>query len=96
MSELAHAAHDFTLHADADEYSDSLAEIKQDTVVAVVEYGDVWCKIIRDLYEGFCKTNDLQFENDGMNEHKTSPLMISIPRDCAYALYNALKFSLKL
>lgn len=79
-----------------DSDSDLLAQIDPGTSVAVVQHGCVWSKIIKDLYEGYCKTEHLNFENKGEPSEKESLLMISIPRDCACALYNALKFSLKL
>lgn len=82
---------------DLDTNSDLVTQIGPNTSVAVVEHGCMWSKIIKDSYEGFCKTDNLNFENGSEPiSDKYSELMISIPRDCACALYNALKFSLKL
>lgn len=77
--------------------SDLIAQIDPGTSVAVVEHSCVWSRIIKDSYDGFCKTDNLNFENvSEPASEKESDLFISIPRECACALYNALKFSLKL
>ena len=76
--------------------SDLLGQINAETNVAVVEHGLLFSRIIYNLYEGFCETRNLNFENSGdSDKEKESQVMISVPRECAVALYNSLKFSLK-
>ena len=83
---------------DPDAKSDLITQINNNSSVAVLEHGCMWSKIIKDAYVGFCKTENLKFENnsDILLQDKESTITISIPRDCACALYNALKFSLKI
>lgn len=78
--------------------SDLITQIDDNSSVAVLEHGCMWSKIIKDAYVGFCKTENLKFENNSEDllGDKESTIMISIPRDCACALYNALKFSFKI
>ena len=74
-----------------------ITQIDLETSVAVVEHGSLWSKIIFNTYEGFCETQNLSFENCGDNNtDKTSKITISLTRETACVLYNALKFSLKL
>lgn len=80
-----------------DNDSDLVVQLDKNATVAVIQHGCFWSKIIKDSYEGFCKTANLIFENGSAKDgSKESTIMISIPRDCACALYNALKFSLKI
>lgn len=97
MTEYASLITTTNIFREPDAKSDLITQINANSTVAVIEHGCMWCKIIKDSYEGFCKTEHLKFENsDVVQETKESTIMISIPRDCACALYNALKFSLKI
>lgn len=97
MTEYALTTSTANIFREPDLESDLITQIDANSTVAVVEHGCMWCKIIKDSYEGFCKTENLKFEDSGAEQDtKKSTIMISIPRDCACALYNALKFSLKI
>lgn len=75
--------------------SNKITQIPNGATVAVVEHKDKWCKVTYNDYTGYVMTEYLSFNNsDG--DQKESKLMLSIPRDCALALYEALKYSLKL
>ena len=98
MTEYALTSVATSVFKDRDIHSDLKAQLSPGSNVAVLEHDVTWSKIIKDKYEGYCKTDNLIFENGSaeMEPDKESNLMICIPRDCACALYNALKFSLKL
>ena len=97
MVQYAKTNHIVNVFDEPDVESDLIAQINPDTSVAVIEHGCMWSRIIKDSYDGFCKTEYLNFENGSeLVSEKESDLLISIPRECACALYNALKFSLKL
>lgn len=97
MVEYAKTKCVINLFSDSDAKSDLITQINTNMDVAVLEHGCMWCKIIKDSYVGFCKTKHLEFENSSKDfQSKESSITISIPRDCACALCNALKFSLEL
>jgi len=97
MAEYANAKELTPIFAEPSINSELIAQIDLGSTVAVIEHGVLFSKIVKNSYEGFCETRYLSFENSGdINRDRVSPVMISLPADCACALYNALKFSLKL
>ena len=69
-----------------------IALIPEGEIVQVIEMGEIWSRVTYGDKSGYVMTKYLD-TNVG---EKVSKLMISIPRDCAVALYEALKYSLKL
>lgn len=70
-----------------------LTRIDKGSTVLVLEKEDkLWWKVQYDDYIGYIKSKFLKSEsaNDDYID-----IMISLPRDCAIALYDALRFSLK-
>ena len=96
MAEYAITIGVANLFREPDINSDLVTQLEVNANVAVVEHNCLWSKIVKDSYEGFCKTELLKFENNNATTEKQSNIVINIPRDCACALYNALKFSLKI
>ena len=85
------------IFAEPDVDSRLVAIVDKDSNVAVIEHSSLWSKIVFNSYEGFCETENLILENGGDHHtYKESTIPISLPKDLACALYNALKFSLKL
>ena len=70
----------------------SSAGIPAGTRIAVTEKGDEWCKAVYNEYTGYVMTKFLSFESTSDD----SNIMISLSRDTALALYEALKLSLNL
>ena len=67
-----------------------VAQIPNGATVAVVDHGNEWSKVTYNNYTGYVMTEFLSFdEEDG-------EVMLTIPREIALALYEALKTSLKL
>ena len=67
-----------------------VAQIPNGATVAVVDHGNEWSKVTYNNYTGYVMTEFLSFdEEDG-------DVMLTIPREIALALYEALKTSLKL
>lgn len=96
MTQYASTLCQTNIHREPDAKSDLIAQIEANSTVAVIEHGCMWCKIVKDCYEGFCKTENLKFENGStIDDEEEDTITISIPRDCACALYEALKFSLQ-
>ena len=93
MAESAKTSTVTNLFAEPSIEASLLTRISSETNVAVIEHGSLWSKIILNEFEGFCETKNLSFENSGDNTEDA--IMISLPKDCACALYNALKFSLQ-
>ena len=58
--------------------------------VAVTEHGDDWCKVVYNSFTGYVMTKYLNFEG-GSDDNKVS---ITLTRENALALYEALKLSL--
>ena len=67
-----------------------VAQIPSGATVAVVEHGDEWSKVTYNNYTGSVMTEFLSFDND------EGDITLTIPRENALALYEALKTSLKL
>ena len=77
--------------------ADLVTQVSSGNRVAILEHGSLFCKIVINAYEGFCETKLLSFENTNKeSQYKEGPIVISLPKDCASALYNALKFSLRI
>ena len=75
------------------ESSVELAVLNEGDRVEVLErINELWWKIGYNEHVGYTRAIYLKGEN--FNE-KMVNLMISIPRDCAESLFNALKFALK-
>lgn len=70
--------------------SEKLASIPSGTQVAVVEHEDEWCKVVYNQYTGYAMTKFLKFESGG----EDSKVTITLSRENALALYEALKLSL--
>jgi len=63
-------------------------ELPEGVTVSVLEEDKEWTKIHYKTVVGYVSTKDLATD-------KISNVMISIPRECANSLYEALKFALK-
>ena len=72
--------------------SDKLTSMPNGKQVAVVEHEDDWCKVIYNQYTGYAMTKYLKFESCSDD----STITITLSRDNALALYEALKLSLNL
>ena len=70
--------------------SAKVASIASGSRVAVTEHGDDWSRITYNTYTGYVMTKYLSFESDGDD----SKITITLSRDCALAVYEALKLSL--
>lgn len=70
--------------------SEKLTSIPSGTKVAVVEHEDEWCKVIYNQFTGYVMTKFLKFESGGDD----SKVTITLSRENALALYEALKLSL--
>ena len=70
--------------------SDKLTSIPSGTKVAIVEHEDEWCKVVYNQYTGYAMTKFLKFESGGDDSNVT----ITLSRENALALYEALKLSL--
>lgn len=80
------------LRAEKNANSQRLAQIPNGTKVAVTEHGDEWCKVVYNSYTGYAMTKYLNFESAGGDNN----IAITLSRDCALALYEALKLSLNV
>lgn len=78
------------MRRDADIKSSKITSIPSGSKVAVIEKGSVWCKAVYNAYTGYVMTQYLKFESDSGDDKIT----ISLSRDCAEAIYEALKLSL--
>ena len=72
--------------------SDKITSIPSGTRIAITEHGNEWCKAVYNAYTGYVMTKFLSFESGGTDDKIT----LSLSRDTAIALYNALKLSLNL
>lgn len=71
--------------------SERITQIPSGATVGVVEHGSEWCKVVYNAYTGYAMTKFLGFED---SSDKNSNISITLPHDCALALYEALKSSL--
>ncbi len=78
------------IRSDTDVKSSRIAQIPNNTVIAVLEKGTVWCKIVYNAYEGYVMTKFLKFESDSDDEQVT----ITLSRLTAQEILNALQLSL--
>ena len=79
------------MRSDKDTNSTRITRIPNKSNVAVIEKEPDWCKVVYNEYTGYVMAKFLEFESDSENEKIT----ISISKDCAKELYDALKLSLK-
>ena len=70
--------------------STKIGSVPSGTKVAVTEHGTEWCKIAYNAYTGYVMTKFLKFES-GSDDDK---ITITLSRENALALYEALKLSL--
>ena len=70
--------------------SEKLTSIPSGTKVAIIEHEDEWCKVVYNQYTGYAMTKFLKFESGGDDSNVT----ITLSRENALALYEALKLSL--
>ena len=70
-----------------------LTLIPNNSRIAITEKGDVWSKAIYNQYTGYVMTKYLKFEDDESSEIDT--VTITLRKDIAEALYEALKNSLE-
>ena len=68
-----------------------LAQIPDKTKISIIEQGNEWCKVVYNQYTGYVMTKFLNFESEGDDTNKVS---ITLTREDALALYEALKLSL--
>lgn len=71
--------------------STRLTSIPNNTRIAVISNENEWCKIVYNSYTGYVLTKYLKFESGGDDNN----VLITISRDDALALYEALKLSLE-
>lgn len=64
--------------------------LPRDVEVTMLSKNDVWYKVEYRTYKGYIKRKDASISSE-----KFSKIMISIPKEHAVSLYEALKFSLK-
>lgn len=72
--------------------SAKLTSIPSGARIAITEHGSEWCKAVYNAYTGYVMTKFLSFESGGTDDKIT----LSLSRDTAKALYEALKLSLNL
>ena len=70
--------------------SERITTIPNGSKVAVTEHGSEWCKIVYNSFTGYAMTKFLKFESGGEDTKVT----ITLTRETALALYEALKLSL--
>jgi uncharacterized protein YraI len=78
------------MRTEKDKASVRITIIPSGTKVAIIEYDDDWCKIAYNAYTGYVMTQYLKFES-GSDD---SIVTITLSRENALALYEALKLSL--
>jgi len=78
------------MRKDSDKSSAKVTTIPNGSKIAIIEKGSVWCKATYNSYTGYVMTQYLKFEGGGSGDNIT----ISLSRDCAEAIYEALKLSL--
>jgi len=77
------------IRAEKNTNSERVAQILSGSRVAVTEHGSEWCKIVYNAYTGYVMTKYLKFES---SDDKL--ISITLTRETALALYEALKLSL--
>lgn len=80
------------MRKESDIKTDKITSIPSGSTIAVIEKGSVWCKAVYNSYTGYVMTKYLEFESESQDDKIT----ISLSRDCAKAMYEALKLSLNL
>lgn len=92
MSETATVMYDKAhLMSTPSSTSIKIMDLKKGDVITIEEKtSKLWWKITYEDYTGYMKTKYLKSENGNVDY-----IMISIPRDAAVELYEALKFSLE-
>lgn len=78
------------MREDTDTKSNRITSIPNGSVVAVLEKGLAWCKVVYNEYTGYAMTKFLNFESDS-----NDTIAISLSNECAKELYDALKLSLE-
>ena len=63
---------------------------KGDNVAVLEKTSKLWWKVAHNEFSGYVKTKYLKSENEDFGD-----VIISMPRECALALYEALKFALE-
>ena len=81
------------MRKDTDTSSARITVIPSGSTVAVLEKGSVWCKAVYNEFTGYVMTKYLSFENANTQGDK---ITLTLQRDTAKALYEALKVSLNL
>jgi len=81
------------MRKDSDTNAERITQIPSGARVAVIEKGTVWCKAVYNAYTGYVMTKYLSFEDE---EKPSEKITLSLSRECATALYEALKLSLNL
>lgn len=78
------------LRASKSTSSTRITTIPNGSKLDVLEHNSDWCKVVYKEQIGYVMTKYLQFESGGKDEK----IEIKLSRDCAVALYEALKLSL--
>ena len=78
------------MRKDSSKDSAKITTIPSGSKIAIIEKGSVWCKAQYNSYTGYVMTQYLKFEGGGSGDVIT----ISLSRDSAEAIYEALKLSL--
>ena len=79
------------LRASKSTSSTRLSSIPDKTKISVVEQASDWCKVVYNQYTGYVMTKYLTFESESGD---TDKVVITLAREDALALYEALKLSL--
>lgn len=83
---------DIPMTYEASKESDVMTTLNSGDVVAVLEKPNLlWWKVAHNEYTGYIRSKYLA----GENVNEIGDVMISMPRDCALALFKALEFALK-
>ena len=77
------------MRVDCDPSAQRITQIPNGSTVAVLEQGEVWCKVVYNSYTGYVMKKFLSFESDSDDS-----ITLTLSRTCAEDLYKALTLSL--
>lgn len=77
------------MRTDCDPSAQRITQIPNGATVAVLEQGEVWCKVVYSSYTGYVMKKFLSFESDS-----DDTVTLTLSRTCAEDLYKALTLSL--
>ena len=83
------------MRRDTNTESERIVLIPNGSRIAIIEKGAVWAKAVYNEYTGYVMIKYLHFEEESSSEDDVEMVTITVPRDVALSLYEALKTSLK-